>query len=311
VQARDAPTLQQKEQLVQHSGTPIRDRGAILLRQAKQALPPRLRRQLQFAADRAVGLVTPGIPPPEVRRVISPTWLDFKRSGRDQVEFLVESAGLRPNDRVLDIACGCGRVALPLSRYLTTAGSYEGFDISQSSIDWCQEHIHRHHENFRFQLVHVAANSNNPEDTRPPAAAFRFPYRDQAFDLVFAGSIFTHLLPEGATHYLDEVARVLDGGGRFVATWLLFNADAEGVVPGRSLTRLWPHDHDAYRVMDKDHPELSVNYEERKVRGWYAERGLTIAEPIRVDATYCPARIPADRQQGLHLYYAHSIVAAR
>jgi SAM-dependent methyltransferase len=299
-----------KEQLV-HRGISIRDRRVLLRRYAKQALPPRLRRQLRFAADRAVSLVTPGVPPPEIRRAISPTWLDFKRSGSDQVEFLVESAGLRPADRVLDIACGCGRVALPLSRYLTTAGSYEGFDISESSIDWCQQHIHRHHENFRFQLVHVAGNSSNPEDTRPPAAEFRFPYPDKGFDLVFAGSIFTHLLPDGATRYLDEVARVLDSGGRFVATWLLFNADAERLVPGRSLNSLWPHDHDTHRVMDKDHPELSVIYEERKIRDWYAERGLTIAEPIRVDATYCPARIPADRQQGMHLYYAHSIVAAR
>ena len=128
---------------------------------------------------------------------------------------------------------------------------------------------------------------------------------------MFAGSIFTHLLPDGATNYLDEVARVLDRDGRFVATWLLFNADAERIVPGRSLANLWPHDHGIYRVKDEDHPELSVIYEERKVRDWYAERGLKIVEPIRVDASYCPARIPADREEGRHLYYAHCIVAAR
>ena len=299
-----------KSDVVQHAGTSIRDRSVILRRQVKMALPPQLRRRLRFAADRAVGLVTPGIPPPQVRRVISPTWLDFRRSGSDQVEFLVESAGLRPKDQVLDIACGCGRVALPLSRYLTEGG-YEGFDIDRSSIEWCQGHIHRDHPNFRFSLVSVAANSSAAGDTGQPAAEFRFPYPGKSFDLVFAGSIFTHLLPDGSTNYLDEVVRVLDRDGRFVATWLLFNADAERGVPGRSLANLWPHDHDTYRVKDEDHPELSVIYAERQIRDWYAERGLKIAEPIRVDATYCPARIPADRAEGMHLYYAHCIVAAR
>ena len=41
---------------------------------------------------------------------------------------VLERHGLKPEHRVLDIGCGVGRVALPLTRYLTS-GTYDGFDI--------------------------------------------------------------------------------------------------------------------------------------------------------------------------------------
>lgn len=172
----------------------------------------------------------------------------------------MELAGLQKSDRVLDVACGCGRVALPLTRYLT--GKYEGFDTNRVSIDWCQGHIQARYPSFRFTQVDVQTNSANPRDTAPPAAEFRFPYVDKAFDVVFAGSIFTHLLPGGAEDYLAEAARVLDGGGRLVATWLLYNPAGQQLAAGRSLKAIWPHDRGNHRVADEDWPEKSVLYQE-------------------------------------------------
>src|SRR3954452_13751233 len=67
------------------------------------------------------------LPPRRLRTTISPLWFDFRKAGWDQLEFFTEVAGLQPSDRFLDIACGVGRVAIPLARFLNNHGSYEGF----------------------------------------------------------------------------------------------------------------------------------------------------------------------------------------
>ena len=44
-------------------------------------------------------------------------------------ESLYSTAQLSPDHRVLDIGCGTGRMAIPLTSFLSKKGSYEGFDI--------------------------------------------------------------------------------------------------------------------------------------------------------------------------------------
>ena len=141
------------------------------------------RRALDALSDR----LQPEIPPRRLREHISPLWLDFVASGRDQLEFNVELAALLPTDRVLDIACGCGRFALPLTRYLQATGSYEGFDVAEELIDWCSQHISWKHPNFRFRVADVITPWS--ADRSHTVTDYRFLYPERHFDFVYAGSI--------------------------------------------------------------------------------------------------------------------------
>ncbi|NNU16900.1 class I SAM-dependent methyltransferase [Parvularcula sp. ZS-1/3] len=97
----------------------------------------------------------------------------------------------------LDVAewgCGLGRIAV----HLPERWDYIGFDIDQSSIDWCKEHLRG-----TYKL-------NDPE---PP-----LPTDDESFDVVFAVSIFTHLSDEAHRVWPREIARILRPGGIFVFT---------------------------------------------------------------------------------------------
>jgi len=64
----------------------------------------------------------------------------YRAVGERFFDIFVRYGRIKPTDRVLDVGCGSGRMAAPLTRYLTT-GSYEGFDISPDAIRWCQNDI--------------------------------------------------------------------------------------------------------------------------------------------------------------------------
>ena len=281
-----------------------------MLRRAYRGLVPDPVRKVNRRAFEAISdRLQTELPPTRLRRHISPLWLDFVASGRDQLEFSIELAGLAPTDRVLDVACGCGRFAIPLAEYLQPGGSYEGLDVMKDLIEWCSEHVATRHSRFRFQVADVITPWSR--DRTHTVCTYPFPFPHSDFDFVYAGSLFTHLTEPGARNYMSQVAAVLKPGGRFVCTWLLFNSTNPSRLQGKSLTELWPNDHGSHRTKSDDFPELSVAYDEPWVRARYAELGLKIVEPIRPDATYSTTRIPEDRIQGRHLYYSHCIVAER
>src|SRR5690606_11444566 len=79
---------------------------------------------------------------------------DFDAIGREFLWNLVHHAGLQPGHRVLDIGCGVGRLAIPLTAFLDPVrGSYVGFDVAAGAIRWCQDEIASRYGNFSFRAV--------------------------------------------------------------------------------------------------------------------------------------------------------------
>jgi SAM-dependent methyltransferase len=271
-----------------------------------------LKTALKGVRDNGESVVTraTGLPPRRLRSQISPVWFDFKQSGADQLEFFVELCGLKATDRVLDIGCGVGRVAIPLSRYLSSEGGYDGFDVVPQMIDWCQAQIGTKHPNFRFHVAEVYSTINSIEGGADPAA-YRFPFEDETFDFAYAGSLFTHLTPAASENYLRETMRTLKSGGRLVATFNMYNEDTERHVPGRRLEQYWPHAQGTHRLKEAQAPESNVAYAESYVRDAYARAGLTVLEPLRPDASYSPARAPKRSDDAANLWYSTSIIAVR
>ncbi|MER2508406.1 MAG: class I SAM-dependent methyltransferase [Amaricoccus sp.] len=259
------------------------------------------------SADRAAFSLT-GTPPRDLRSHISPAWFDFKATGRDQIEFLIQVAGLQPEDHVLDVACGVGRLAIPLSQFLSCNGRYSGFDVFVEGIAWCRDRIAAKDPRFDFLAANVRTDFRS-EGT--DAREYRFEYEDGAFSFCYAGSIFTHLSRAESENYLRQIHRVLKHRGRFVSTWLTYSDEAIARIPGTAarLDELWPNRREGWRFRNEQSPGESVAYEQGKIRELFCDAGLTIIEPIRPDASYNLARIPKIRQMGTHLHHCVSIVA--
>jgi SAM-dependent methyltransferase len=211
------------------------------------------------------------------------------------VGVVTERGGLEPGGAILDLGCGPGRTAAPLTKYLSASGRYEGFDVMPPSIAWCRKAITPRFPNFCFQVADIHNGQYNPAGTQR-ASEYRFPYADASFDAAVAGSLFTHLQPFEGQRYLDEAARTLRPGGRLVATWYLLNEEADAALaagkvlrPGiftedRPPLQLEHHLRDErgnpFRSLDAETPEYMIAVDEALVRAQHERAGLEIVEII-------------------------------
>jgi SAM-dependent methyltransferase len=220
---------------------------------------------------------TIAMPEPSLRRMVGPPGV-FRDVALTTMGRL-NMAGLRPDHDVLDVGCGVGRTARYLCDYLDEGARYEGFDIVEPLITWCQTQITPLFPNFQFQLVPLFNSAYRPDESLPSASEMKFPYPDDSFDFSFAHSLFTHLTLEASSNYLSEVHRVLRHRGVSYTTWLLFEEDpSTSVTPLIAHMRLDPSGN--FALYDPDIPDDAIGYRESFVRKMFAESGLDIVEPV-------------------------------
>lgn len=133
-------------------------------------------------------------------------------------ERIVDMARLAPGERVLDVGCGTGSLALIAKTRVGTAGIVCGVDASGQMLKRASHKARRRAVQIDFRVASVEA----------------LPYPDRGFDVVFSTLMLHHLPRPVRRRCAGEMARVLRDGGRVLV--------ADFQAPARGHKR-WTHLH--------------------------------------------------------------------
>ncbi len=120
---------------------------------------------------------------------------EYTRTARQNVEMLEQLLELRPDDEILEIGCGVGRVGAELA---PRCRRWVGVDVSSNMLRHARERLQEHDN---VELVEISG-----WDLAPIAAA--------SLDVVYCTVVFMHLDEWERFRYVEEAMRVLRPGGR-------------------------------------------------------------------------------------------------
>lgn len=116
---------------------------------------------------------------------------DPKVVGQETFDILLRYGAIKPESRVFELGCGCGRAAVSILNYLGDKGAYVGCDILSPLISFCKDYIQPHFNNAYFYLLNEGNPLYNRYNTK---AEQRVELSDicLSMDSIIAFSVFTH-----------------------------------------------------------------------------------------------------------------------
>ena len=125
----------------------------------------------------------------------------------------------------MDVGSGIGRTAIALTTYLDTSARYEGFDVVELGVEWCDSKIKKDFPNFNFKYIPLFNDLYNNANLK--AKEFIFPYEKNYFDKIFSFSVFTHMQIDEIQKYFSEIQKVLKPNGIAFSTFFLYDDTTE------------------------------------------------------------------------------------
>jgi ubiquinone/menaquinone biosynthesis C-methylase UbiE len=124
----------------------------------------------------------------------------FRGKFRELRQRTATLARIQPGERVLDVGCGTGTLAMEVARRVGRAGRVAGVDPGTEQIARARAKAARRNLPIEFQIGVIE----------------QLAFSDQTFDVVFSTLMMHHLPASLKRQGLAEIARVLKPGGRLV-----------------------------------------------------------------------------------------------
>jgi SAM-dependent methyltransferase len=157
---------------------------------------------------------------------------------QEVVTVIEKYAKLNAGDSILDVGCGCGRIATALTQYVGRESHYIGIDIVPGLISFAKDFITPRYPYFNFLLLNESNSSYEwwrQKEGEIGVAKLTDGVSAQSIDLAISVSLFTHLDYAPALEMLTSIHHVLKNDGRVFMTLFVLDAAApEGIEAGRT-----------------------------------------------------------------------------
>ena len=130
------------------------------------------------------------------------TWSNglFGRRGKRLRETFADDLGVQAGDRVLDVGCGTGRLAMTFAERVAPTGSVAGVDAAAEMIERATSRARKQQVPVAFQV----------------AFAQRLPFPNATFDAVACTLALHHVAEDDQQSAVQEMHRVLKPEGRLL-----------------------------------------------------------------------------------------------
>lgn len=220
------------------------------------------------------------IPDLQIRKWVGP--FDDKElyfnMGEEQSKKIIDWLSIEPEHKILDIGCGCGRIAIHFLNYLNEQGQYTGVDNHKELIGYCKDNISEKRGNFQFHHIDVFNGIYN-KDGSLKAQEVSLPAENESVDIVIMWSVFTHMYFNDIEPYLKEIYRTLKKGRRFIASLNLYNEFiCNQINMGKAYLDIkYRIDENSYSL-SAEVPEAGFAHDEERIKEIYWKNGFMIKE---------------------------------
>jgi ubiquinone/menaquinone biosynthesis C-methylase UbiE len=202
----------------------------------------------------------------------------FDDISKVHISILREHVGLRGDMNIVEIGCGIGRDAIPLTRILFPTSTYMGIDIIKEQIEWDSKNISPRYPNFSFYHFDIKEQWYNP-DGKLSLSQCQIPAGDGTIDLVILQSVFTHMLRTNIIYYLGEFRRILSPMGRVYATFFIVDDDILAAQNEESYINFVSDLGDGCYIRDIENPTQTVGYRYSAIQAMMRTAGLQAVSP--------------------------------
>jgi ubiquinone/menaquinone biosynthesis C-methylase UbiE len=119
---------------------------------------------------------------------------------RSNSRMVVELAGIKPGEKVLDVGCGTGNLTLTAKTAAGSSGAVYGIDAAPEMIEVAQKKAQRSRADVTFEVGLIE----------------KIPFPDATFDVVINRLMIHHLPADLKRRGFAEILRVLKPGGRLL-----------------------------------------------------------------------------------------------